>query len=285
MRYGRSMLKQLKIKGKNLARRWVPLALRKKACVLMERRKWFSPDTRYWLIQEFLRDFEASDRDAFHRFLWSHHLGYALSYEVNKRFGVENMVGSRKLFFSELHGFLGQMGLPPARVRSVFEVGCSLGYQLRYLETDLLPQAEILEGIDIDSKAIHQGGAFLAKAGSKVKLSRIDMADLSRILSGKHYDLILCTGVLMYLQEREASRIVKAMMGHSRIAAFSGLANLVSDNSQMETSEIRDRDGTFIHNLDAMVKNAGGEVIYRRWDGGDTIEGQTIYFVFARPNP
>jgi len=40
-----------------------------------------------------------------------------------------------------------------------------------------------------------------------------------------------------------------------------------------------------VRHLDAMVKNAGGEVIYRRWDGGDTIEGQTIYFVFARPNP
>jgi len=251
----------------------------------MEQRKWFTPDTRYWFIQESLRDFEASDRDAFHRFLWSNHLGYAQSYEVNKRFGVENMVGSRRLFFSELHGVLERMGLPPARVRSVFEVGCSLGYQLRYLETDLFPHAEILEGIDIDSQAIHQGGAYLAMAGSKVKLSRSDMADLPSVLSGRNYDVMLCTGVLMYLQESEASRVVKAMLEHSRIAAFAGLADLGSDNSLMEISEIRDRDGAFIHNLDAMVKNNGGEVIYRRWDGGATIEGQTIYFVFARPNP
>jgi len=76
---------------------------------------------------------------------------------------------------------------------------------------------------------------------------------------------------------------VEALMEHCRLAAFSGLADQEIDNSLQKSSGLREHDGTFIHNIDAMVAKAGGEVVARRWDGNATVEGQTIYFVFARP--
>jgi SAM-dependent methyltransferase len=276
------MMNPFKSAAKGFARRSVPLSWRKKTCVLMEERKWFDPDTRVWWTRELLRDFEDGDRDGYHRFLWSHHLGYARPYEVEKRFGTENMVLSRKLFFRGLKDVLGQMGMATGDVSSVFEVGCSLGYQLRYLETDLFPGAEVLEGNDIDAYAVVQGNAYLKKSGSKVRLFCRDMADLGQLMGGKVYDVILGTGVLMYLQEEEASLVVKTVLNHCRLAAFSGLAHPDKDNSLLGSSCIRERDGTFIHNIDSMVKAGEGQILSRRWEGKKLFEGQTIYFVYAR---
>ena len=130
------------------------------------------------------------------------------------------------MFFSELKDCLEAMGVDPGRdIRSVLEVGCSLGYQLRYLETGLFAGAETFEGIDIDGSAISRGAEYLQKQGSRIRLINDDMGNLGRTVEDKIYDVIICTGVLMYLEDTEAARVVGEMLRHSRVlVAMSGPA-------------------------------------------------------------
>jgi SAM-dependent methyltransferase len=233
---------------------------------------------------ELVRDFAEKDVNAYHKFLWAHHLAYAAPYEVATRFGAEQIRPSRRMFFAELRRCIEALGLSVKEIRSVLEVGCSLGYQLRYLETDLLPGAAVLEGIDIDDYAVRSGQEHLGAIGSKVSLKCGDIQQLDGLLGGRVYDIIVCTGVLMYLKEADAAGLVRAMLSHSRVmVAMAGLAHRVQDNAALGCSDVRDRDQTFIHNLDSMVKNGGGSVLARRWEGDRQVEGQTIYFVFAAP--
>lgn len=48
------------------------------------------------------------------------------------------------------------------------------------------------------------------------------------------------------------------------MVALSGLAHPDIDNASLEKSSIREMDGSFIHNIDAMVKKACGNIIARR---------------------
>jgi len=262
----------------------LPLSTRKYLSVLINQKPWFGAPVRNWWTQELLRDFAEKDSSGYHRFLWSHHLAYAESYETDKRFGEENMKGSRKLFFSDLEKYLVNSGVDPhTGVRSVLEVGCSLGYQLHYLETNLFTAASEFEGIDIDSHAITQGAEYLKLLGSKVRLHCSDMDNLSSIMKNKIFDIIICTGVLMYLEEKEAVSVVEKMLNHCRVMlALSGPANPGQDNCHLEHSVVRERDGSFIHNFDTSVKESGGSVIGRRWEGERVIDGHTVYFVFAK---
>ena len=238
-----------------------------------------------WLSIELLRDFADRDPAACHRFLWAHHLAYAQTYSVEQRFGPERVNQSRHLLFDELHRFLVAHGIRPERdVDSVLEVGCSLGYLLRHLELGLFRSARTLEGIDIDRRAIEQGSQHLQSIGSRVRLSVADMSELDEVLRGRTVDVILCAGVLLYLPEEGAREVVRSLLRHTRVVAvFSGLAHPVQDNSTLASSTIRRRDATFIHDIDGMVRDAGGQVAWRRWDGPRVIEGNTIYFVFASP--
>src|SRR4029077_20180352 len=87
----------------------------------------------------------------FHRFLWSNHLAYARTYEIPARFGASNINPTRHILFSRMLAHLRCRRLEPHRdVRSVFEVGCCMGYLLRHLEEEVFPAAEVLHGIDID---------------------------------------------------------------------------------------------------------------------------------------
>jgi len=250
---------------------------------MINHQKWLSDDLRYWWTRELLRDLAKQDINTYHRFLWSNHLAYALSYEIDQRFGKENIEKSRQMFFCDLKSHLTTVGFNPFNdIRSVFEVGCSLGYQLRYLETDLFPAANVLEGIDIDRYAILKGNGYLKNAGSKINLICHDMEDLNALLKGRIYDLFICTGTLMYLGEKEATRIVETMLQHTRImVALSGPAHPDLDNSHLGSSVIRERDGSYIHNIDSMVKKSGGNIFARRWEGDHIVDGHTIYFVFA----
>ncbi len=258
--------------------------MRKRVAIWMHRQSWIDPDRRSWWSLELIRDFAEKDVNAYHKFLWAHHLGYAAPYEVVARFGAENMRPSRQLFFGELRRCLEAHGLPGTKIRSILEVGCSLGYQLRYLETDLFPGATVLDGIDIDRYAVQSGQEHLAAIGSRISLSCGDVQQLDTLLEDRSYDLVVCTGVLMYLRQAEASAMVRTMLSHSRVmVAMAGLAHAVRDNAVLDESEVRERDHTFVHNFDAMVKSAGGSVLARRWEGARRVEGQTVYFVFAAP--
>jgi len=270
--------------AKETLRKLLPLFVRQRLCIGLNRHKWLTPDVRYWWTRELLRDYADRDRDGYHRFLWSNHLAYSLTYEVDRRFGEENMVASRRAFFTDLRNQLHTMGIMPERdIKSVFEVGCSLGYQLRYFETDLFASASEIAGIDIDRYAIEKGRRHLEAVKSKVRLICGDMDHLNDLLGGRVYDIVICTGVLMYLAQEEAARVIEAMLQHSRVlVALSDPGYSQFDNALLERDLIREHDGSRFHNLDAMVKNAGGRILSRRWEGHQLVDGQRMYFVFAQ---
>ena len=269
-------------RSKRLIRALMPIALRKRVALVIQRQPWISAPRRRWWSVELVRDLAENDLDAFHRFLWANHLGYADTYEVAQRFGPDNMRESRRMFFADLRAHLGEQA---ARIRSVLEVGCSLGYQLRHLETEVFPSATELEGIDIDEHAIAAGAAYLRAVGSKVSVKTADIDDVEGIAGRKRYDLVICTGVLMYLNEERAARAVVHLLRRTKgMLALAGLAHPTTDNGRLDRSEMRDRDMTFIHNLDRMITEAGGRIVWRQWEGSRIVDGNTIYFLFARPD-
>lgn len=272
----------LKEAAKTAIRDVIPISIRKRMAIWVDQQQWIHSDHRSWWSEELVRDFAETDVDAFHRFLWSHHLGYAESYEATRRFGVQNVKASRMIFFSDLRDQVVQLDALGAQgVRSVFEVGCSLGYQLRFIETDVFPSATELSGIDIDSYAIESGLKYLQGTGSRVTLQCGDMRELERWLRGKKYDLMICTGVLMYLNETAAGQAVATMLRHSRVLALAGLAHPRIDNALLRHSDVRTADKSFIHNIDRMVEDQGGHIAWRRWEGDRDFDGNTVYFVFA----
>jgi 2-polyprenyl-3-methyl-5-hydroxy-6-metoxy-1,4-benzoquinol methylase len=267
---------------KTAVRTVLPLFIRKRLAVWLHRQEGLAASRRSWWEHELLRDLAEKNINEYHKFLWSNHLSYAETYEVASRFGRENMKQSRLMFFSDLQKHLVSIAVKPADVRSAFEVGCSLGYQLRFLETDLFPSAAVLEGVDIDAYAIRSGAEYLTRIGSKVRLQCEDMERLEKILGEKRYDVIICTGVLMYLKEEDAQRVVAILMKHAdKMVGFSGLAHPDMDNAQLGRSIPRESDQTFIHNIDSMVLQEGGRIAARRWEGGKLVDGHTIYFLFA----
>ena len=265
------------------SRRLIPLTARRRVVARLGRRG--TLPYANWLSLELVRDFTERDPAAGHRFLWTHHLAYADTYSVSRRFGPEQINPSRHLLFEDLHQCLVDHGIRPEEdIRSVFEAGCSLGYLLRHLEIGTFRSASTLEGIDIDRRAIEQGSAYLSAIGSNVRLKTADLAELDAVLAGRTVDVILCAGVLMYLPEDDAREIVRSILRHTTVvAAFAGLAHPVQDNSTLRTSTVRERDATFIHDIDGMVRDAGGHVERRRWEGPRQVDGNTIYFVFASP--
>lgn len=260
----------------------IPLRVRKRAAVWLGRRAWLS--SREWWTAELVRDLAERDAAAYHQFLWSNHLAYAATYEVDERFGDERIHPSRRELFSDLLRVLEENGMEPARIGSVFEVGCSMGYLLRQMETDLFPAAATLEGNDIDEYAVRAGQEHLSGLGSRVRLHAGDMRDLERYFVGRRFDLILCAGVLMYLPEAEAEDVLRKMLHHSSgVVALTGLAHPATDNARLTASEQRESDRSFIHNIDRLVQRVGGRVLMRRWEGPRMVNGNTIYFVFCAP--
>ena len=237
---------------------------------------------RSWWVRELLLDFAERDPNGYHRFLWGNHFCYAETYEVALRFGAGQIHATRRLLFEDLEGCLTHLGISPGEMHSVFEIGSSLGYNLRFLETGLFPAATILEGCDIDAYAVERGNQYLQSVGSRVHVHVADMTALDRLLAGRRFDVTLCAGVLMYLEPDEAQRVVASVLRHtSVVAAFAGLADPDRDNATLATSGIRSRDRTFIHDIDGMVARAGGRVVRRRWEGPRLVDGNTVYFVFA----
>ena len=186
------------------------------------------------------------------------------------------------MLFADMKSYLASVGyLSETRVESVLEVGCSLGYLLRYLETDVFLRAAVFHGVDIDQHAIADGTAALASVGSKVRLRLGDMVELSEVVGDRKYDVVICVGVLMYLHRAAATQVVQAMLERaSWVAILGGLAEPESDPSARDESRVRVSDGTFVHNLDRMVEAAGGKVVYRRWEPRK-VHGYVPYWVFA----
>ena len=276
-------LGRLRELARKVALDFVPLAIRKPLSAAVGRQSWIRG--RYWYSMELVRDLAEERPAEFHRFLWRNHLAYAETYEIAERFGDDNLHPSRKALFSDLVEVLRTRGVDPAAdIQSVFEVGCSMGYLLRYMETRLFPSADVLQGVDIDEYAVTAGSAYLAAIGSQVRIACGEMEDLAGTLQGRRFDLILCPGVLMYVPEKNASEVVRRLLAHTgRLLVLTGPAHPDLDNARLAESGRRERDKTFIHNLDRMALDAGGRIVHRRWEGGRDVGGNTIYWVFAEP--
>jgi SAM-dependent methyltransferase len=237
-----------------------------------------------WLSFDILQDHADHDPSGFHRFLWSNHLLYAEAYDPSRCFGTNQMHATRRLLFADIQAHLCRFGVDPAKaIKSVFEVGCSVGHVLRFIETDVFPDATVLRGIDVDRLAVERGRKQLAVQNSIVEIETGDMADLEARLD-RTFDLILCAGVLQYFRQGDAAKVVSAMLRHSAgLVALTGLAHPDCDNATLEQSAVRNDDKSHIHNIDAMVHAAGGAVVMRRWEGATLLEGRGIYFVLAAP--
>jgi cyclopropane fatty-acyl-phospholipid synthase-like methyltransferase len=260
----------------------VPLTLRKRAAIGISRTSLLSHGHRLRLSMLAVGDLAERDNGAFHKFLWSHHLAYALYYAAEERFRSP-IETSRIELFSELEASLRGLGVEPGGVDSVLDVGCSVGNNLRYLEEGVFRSASVLHGIDIDHGAVADGSRYLASVGSRIELKAGDMEDLESVIGDRSYDVVFCAGVLLYLNEKRAASVVKSMLERATVmCAFAALANAEFDNRLLEASEHRAWDMSHVHDVDAMVAAAGGRVVARRWEPG-TLDGrQTIYFVFAR---
>lgn len=276
------LLAQLRGTTKRATRRILPLPLRRLFAVWIHRQRWIP--AREWWASELIRDWAQRDIEAYHRFLWSHHMNYAETYEAETRFAPQNIKQSRHMLFADLVRQLEQLSIKPKRdVRSVFEVGCSMGYLLRLMETDVFPAATVLDGVDIDEYAVNAGMNELRNLSSKVRLTHSGIDHPHDLLDGKSYDVILCAGVLMYLKQETAAQLVAVMLGHAgMLVALSGLAHPDTDNKLLSRSQQRPSDASFIHNFDAMVEQGGGQVVFRRWEGSRKVDGNTIYFVLCR---
>lgn len=259
-----------------------PLAKRQEMAIRLGRQAWLPGYS--WLAMMLIRDLAESDANAYNRFLWAHHLGFAAQYEKANAFGPENLTPTRDMLFEHLEEILKRRGIDPETgIRSVFEVGCSSGFLLYHLETELLTNATDIQGIDIDCQAIEAGKNYLTQNNSKVRISCVDMVDLDHYLGSECYDLLICAGVLMYLDQSEAAKVVCSMLRHTRkLVVITGRAHPEHDNREMTASVMRD-DGTLIHNLDAMVQQAGGVVDFRRWEGSRLYGGYSVYFLFCHP--
>jgi SAM-dependent methyltransferase len=265
-----------------------PLGLRKKAAVAVNR---FPGELKDAVIIALLREWASTMPAEYHRFIWSNHLLYAKYYDFRQ---IEY---SRGAYFSKLHPLrvellettaacLRDHGLAPELdVRSVLDVGSSLGYLLRYAETTVFPRAERLLGIDIDAYAIGEGAVYLQGIGSSVELQVADLGALESVVGSESFDVVTCTGVLQYVDEEEASKAVRAMLERSsKLLALSGLASEEADNAALERSQVRGYDRSMIHNFDRMIAESGGRVVARRWAGDEMLDGRRgAYLVIAAP--
>jgi SAM-dependent methyltransferase len=264
---------------KNGFRRCLPLSSRMQMAIWFDRQRWLS--SREYLAMGLVWDLLKESPKEFHKFVWSHHLtGYAQWYDSEELlFDVDKMQGSRKEFFGDLILVIQGLGLRTSDIMSILEVGCSLGYLLRYLETRVFTEYSEIVGIDIDAIAIKNGNNYLGKIGSDVHLIHGDMESLEQILGPRSFDLIFSAGVLSYLDEMDAKAVIAMMLCRTKkILALAGLPCLDRNNNTLDHSIVSsDHGGQWIHNFAAMISAAGGRVTKTRCSEGK------FYFAFAVP--
>lgn len=264
---------------KKIVRSLLPMSLRKHFAIWINNQRWLS--TRFYWAEGIIRDLMRSNPKAFHKFMWANHIrSYANWYDSETLFESKKMNGSTETFrefFKDLFTVIKDLGFDPSRdIRSVLEVGCSLGYLLRSIEKDIFPNSEELVGIDIDSEAINKGARYLMGIDSKVRLICGDMEELDQIVSDKKFDFIFASGVLSYLDSADASKVVSKMVRRTnKILALAGLSCKSVNNKELCISHLSmNHHNQWIHNFEAMIESAGGRVIWQRWEG-------ELYFVFA----
>jgi SAM-dependent methyltransferase len=267
-------------------RRLLPLEPRLRAAAWVTRQRWMPHCDG--IAVGLVRDLQTQDPKRFHKFAWANHLmTYAQWYEdENELFSPDQMQPSRIELFNDLIAALREIGVAPASVRSVLEIGCSQGYLLRHLERHTLPGCETLIGIDIDGPAVQKGSRVLANAGSRVRLMQGDMERLPDLVGAQTFDVTLAAGVLSYLNETDAAAVVKRLLDRTRVVmVLAGLACFERHNDTLEQSiPSPGHAGQWLHNFDMMIRAAGGRVVRTRWEGARQYNNQTVSFAFAVPS-
>ena len=261
----------------------LPLSTRKAVVAFVGRQRPLPVSLRFEFAMGMLGDLHRGDPVALHRFLWSNHLAFAASYEVSRRFGASNINPTRHALFRRINAQLRSRGLDPSRdVRSVLEIGCSQGYLLRHLERSIFHSATILHGLDLDAYAIQTGSDHLNSLGSKVKLFEADMAETESTIGGQTYDVVLCCGVLMYVDESIAEKVVRIMF--SRANRLVGLICLAYPKETVHVQRgVRASDGAFVHRMHPMIRKAGGKVLSSHWIGTETSGSSPSHVIVAEP--
>ena len=232
-----------------------------------------------------LHDLHRRDAAEFHRFLWSKHLAYAATYEVERRFGPHNLNPSRHILLHEMATRLRARGLDAGRhVRSVLDIGCSLGYVLRHLEVGVCPSAEVLHGLDIDEYAVKTGMSHLSALQSKVQLFVSDMTAAEGFIGERSYDLILCCGVLMYGDEAAAYEVVRTMLARANcLVGILALADGSNGSKRAGKAAPRRSDGAFVHDVERMIRRAGGKVVGSRHIDAEVSGSSPSHAILAEP--
>jgi SAM-dependent methyltransferase len=258
--------------------RALPLTTRQTLVAFIGRQKLPTP-FRFEFAMGMLTDLRHRDPVALHRFLWSNHLAYAARYEVPHTFGASKINPTRHVLFDSISAHLRSRGLDAGRdIRSVLEIGCSQGYLLRHLEATMFRSATILHGLDLDAHAIRTGSAHLDSLGSRVKLFAADMETAENIIGSETYDVVLCCGVLMYVNTSIAERVVRMMF--ARAARLVGLICLAPLKGQ---GGVRASDGAFVHDMDPLIDKAGGNVLSSRWIGMTASGSSPSHVIVAEP--
>ena len=82
----------------------LPLSLRQSGAAWIGRQPWIPG--RHWRAARLVADLAERDPNAYHRFLWSHHLAYAESYEPSLQCGHKRIKPDRRLLFRDIRACL-----------------------------------------------------------------------------------------------------------------------------------------------------------------------------------
>lgn len=259
----------------------LPLNARKALVIRLERRKFrWSPDFSIGI----LGDLRRRDPETLHRFLWSNHLAYAARYEIENKFAPHQISPTRHILCRRIQEYYKARALDAQeQIGSVFDVGCSLGYLLRHLEVNVLPSASTLSGIDIDRYAVGTGMAYLESVQSKVRLFEADLTKAGDLLQRHPYDLVLCCGVLMYVNEDTAKGALQAIFSHCR--RLVGLICLAPDGRRRAgaATEPRASDGAYVHDMHRIIRETGGTLISSTWIDSATSGSSASHVILAEP--
>lgn len=262
--------------------RWLlPLKVRKAIVIRLGRQKlpWGSD-----FSIGILGDLRRRDPETLHRFLWSNHLAYAARYEVQHKFAPEQINPTRRILFRQILEYNKARALDPQeQIGSVFDVGCSLGYLLRHLEVNVFPSAWALTGVDIDRYAVQAGMAHLQSVKSKVRLFEADLTKAGDLMQQQQYDLVLCCGVLMYVNEDTARSALQAIFTHCR--RLVGLICLAGDDRRRREAAagVRASDGAYAHDMHRMIREAGGTLVSATWVDTATSGSSPSHVILAEP--
>ena len=128
-------------------------------------------------------------------------------------------------------------------------------------------------------------GAHLRLLGSRVELITAGMEELDDVLRGRRYDVVMSCGALMYLDQLHAARAVASMLRHAdRAVGLIDRAHPAQDNATLPHSTVRVLPETLIHDLDGMVRAAGGTVTERLWRPPSSSDDRGVYLVVAVPS-